>query len=211
MPEKETVFDKRAGSTKDKYYQAIIFPKTGNALSRPGSHFNPDAYSHGGISLQELIIPMIVLKVKEKEKGLLAISGINAASECGESEDLVFSLKLTPVKEKAESIRVDLEAVLGSAGSGGEREVSRQICFVPPGGYQFSGAVKIKSDDATDEERLNGLMERVLTVSVSWREGHHMVRRSCSHRFTVRLNNERVIRRVPSSLGNILGLMPKKG
>lgn len=211
MPEKETVFDKKLKCTKDKYYQSVIFPKTGNALSRPGSHFNPDAYSHGGISLQELIIPMIVLKVKEKEKGLLAMSGIKAADECGESEDLLFSIRLTPTKDKAqESMRVDMEAVLGSTGTGGEREISRQICFVPPGGYEFSASVKLNFDDATDEERKNGVMERVLTVSVSWREGHHVVRRSCSHKFTVRLNNERVIRRVPASLGNILGLMPRK-
>jgi hypothetical protein len=35
------------------------------------------------------------------------------------------------------------------------------------------------------------------------------VRASRTHRFAVQLNAERLIRRVPANLGNILGLAPK--
>jgi hypothetical protein len=52
-------------------------------------------------------------------------------------------------------------------------------------------------------------MERTLTITVSVREGHRTIRKSRTRHFTVRLNSERVIRRVPPNLGNILGLTPK--
>jgi hypothetical protein len=52
-------------------------------------------------------------------------------------------------------------------------------------------------------------MERTLTISVAYREGRRTTRKAQTHAFTVQLNTERVARRVPANLGNILGLMPK--
>src|SRR5262249_35640998 len=64
LPLKETVKVQKTGQTYTKEYKAVVFPRTGYSFSRQGSHYNPDAYSHGGISIQELIIPMLVLRVR---------------------------------------------------------------------------------------------------------------------------------------------------
>ena len=63
--------------------------------------------------------------------------------------------------------------------------------------------------DATTEERKQGVMERTLTLTVSYREGVRIIRKSRAHQFAVRLNPDQVVRRVPAHLGNILGLTPK--
>lgn len=46
-------------------------------------------------------------------------------------------------------------------------------------------------------------------MTVSYRDGRRTVRNSQTCRFSVRLNPEQIVRRVPAHLGNILGLTPK--
>ena len=57
------------GAPVTKQYRAIVFPATGFSFKRQGAPYRPDAYTHGGISLQELIIPMVVLRVKSRKTG----------------------------------------------------------------------------------------------------------------------------------------------
>ena len=52
-------------------------------------------------------------------------------------------------------------------------------------------------------------MKRELTIVVRYSEGGRIKRKLQKQAFAVRLNLERVVRRVPPSLGNILGLTPK--
>jgi hypothetical protein len=63
--------------------------------------------------------------------------------------------------------------------------------------------------DASDEERKVGIMERMLRISVTYREAQRMVRKARTIRFSMRLNSEKIIRRVPAHLGKILGLTPR--
>ena len=52
MPKSETVRVQKTGQTWTKEFKAVVFPKVGFSFSRQGSHYNPDAYSHGGIHPQ---------------------------------------------------------------------------------------------------------------------------------------------------------------
>jgi hypothetical protein len=63
--------------------------------------------------------------------------------------------------------------------------------------------------DASDKERKTGIMERMLRISVTYREAQRMVRKARSIRFSMRLNSEKIVRRVPAHLGKILGLTPR--
>ena len=76
------------------------------------------------------------------------------------------------------------------------------------GGAQVPIAICHKPEEATTEERRAGSMQRVLTVTVSWREGARTARKSRTLAYTVQLNSERVVRRL-GNLGSILGLAPK--
>jgi len=209
MPDSETVKDPKTKATWQKKYASVIFPKTGFALARPNAHFNPDAYSHGGISVQELMIPMAVFKVREKDEGLLILEEIVGPGEVIEGQEAEFHLRLSrsPGAGLFEELRVDVE---GSYAREPEHESLRnQVLYVSYQGAEVIYRLKPDPQDATAEERRQGGMERTLVITLSYREGRRMVRKTRTHRFTVRLNSEQVIRRVPAHLGNILGLTPK--
>jgi hypothetical protein len=221
LPLKETVKVQKTGQTYTKEYKAVVFPRVGYSFSRQGSHYNPDAYSHGGISIQELIIPMVVLRVRPKDEGLIGLDQIEGPKEVLEGQEVVFQLRLGRSAKQSlfeEELRVDVEIEISAprqpGAEPGESEAStttpspRQVCYVGAGGAQVPIAICHKPEEATTDERRAGSMQRVLTVTLSWREGARTARKSRTLAYTVQLSSERVVRRL-GNLGSILGLAPK--
>jgi hypothetical protein len=209
MPDSEIVKDKGTNQNWQKEYASIVFPKTGYALMRPNAHFNPDAYSHGGISIQELMIPMIVLRVKPVEEGLISLDSIVGLNEVLEGEEIEFKMQVNRRgKSKTGELRVDVKA--GYSREPEKKPLPAQVLYVSSKGvevvYRFRPDVK----EATDDERKQGTMKRTLIISVSYRDGGRIASKSQAHQFTVQLNSEQIVRRVPANLGNILGLTQKK-
>jgi hypothetical protein len=210
-------------------YKAVVFPKVGYSFSRNGSPYKPDAYSHGGISIQELMIPMVVMKVKTREKGLLTLDPISGPNEALEGEEVVFRLQLhrTASHKDDEDLAVEVEATCTSLEVGEETSryedaqplnLPRQLLYISSQSterpterpaeviYRF----KPGREQATLSELQHERMKRLLTITISYREGRRTIRKSQSLRFTVLLKSDRVIRRVPSSLGSIMGLTPRQ-
>jgi hypothetical protein len=216
LPEKETVTNPHTGGDYEKQYASVVFPKTGYALARPKSHFNPDAYAHGGISLQEMMIPMVVLRVRSPDEGPLILEAIDGPTELVEGQEVEFRLHLSRRSSGTfafDELRVDLEATVVAEGLSPTDPVSRdlphQVVYVQPAGSDARFAYQLKTDDATDAERKAGSLTRTLTVTATFRDGRKTVRKSRTHPFTVQLKSDQVIRRGIGNLGNILGLTPK--
>ena len=209
MPSEEDAYDKKTNRKWAKEYSSVIFPKVGYSFARtgPGSHFNPDAYSHGGISIQELMVPMACLKVRDKDEGILTLGEIIAPAEVVEGQDISIRLPINLSRISETDLRVDVEA--DCSGGGERRSLSGQVLYVNAQGVEALYSFRPDPADATDDERQGGSMIRTLTMTVSYREGRQAIRNSRTHRFSVRLNSEQIIRRVPAHLGNILGLTPK--
>ncbi len=210
MPASETVIKKKTGQEIKKTFESIVFPKTGFSFSRKGSPYNPDAYSHGGISLQEMLIPMAVLEVKPKEEGVIALEPISGLTETVENETLEFRLQIKRMDTttlKGGDIRVDVSAFLRK--KDGQSTLPDQVLYVPASGAEVLYRVTPQAADADPDELREGVMKRVLTLSVRYREGHRSVQKTATHVFTVQLNPEKLVRRVPTHLGKILGLTPK--
>jgi len=208
LEEKRTI--KKTGQVFHKEYKSIVFPKVGYSFSRQGSHYNPDAYSHGGISIQELVIPMVVLRVKQKEEGILILDSISGPKEAVEGENLEFRLSLNRTDKdvgEGDELRVDIGATYSLEPD--QRPLPPQVLYVPGKGTEVVYRFRPDPNDATVDERKQGMMERTLTITVSYCEGIRIYRKSRTHYFAVRLNSEQVVRRVPAHLGNILGLTPK--
>jgi PglZ domain len=208
-PMRET-WTAKTGAIVNKQYQAILFPKVGYSFSRGGSRYKPAAYGHGGISIQELLIPMVVLQVKAREEELLTLHPINGPKEAVEGEEIEFRMRLTRTagRSKANELRVDVEASYGDDIEQGQGQLPPQVLYVAK---QNEVVYRFRPDhqEATTEEHRQGLMKRELTIIIRYREGNRTIRKLQKYPFAVRLNSERVIRRVPASLGNILGLTPK--
>jgi hypothetical protein len=251
LPKKETIQPKKGAPSYTKEYRAIAFPRVGYAFSRNHAQFNPDAYSHGGISIQELVIPMAVLRVRPKDEGLIALDQIEGPKEVLEGQEAVFQLRLRRTasgerrmgsgERRAENsdlrletgdlfagpqspfaeVRVDVEIEIAAPSRPTEQtETSassfilhpsafpKRVCYVGTGGAQVPITICHKPEEATTDERRAGSMQRVLTVTVNWREGARTARKSRTLAYNVQLNSERVVRRL-GNLGSILGLAPK--
>ena len=218
-PEKRIKIFQPSGFTE--CLQAVVFPKVGYSFSRSGSHYNPDAYSHGGISIQELFIPMVVLRVRARDEGLIAVEQIDGPKEVLEGQEVPFQLQLRRNARQnlfEDEVRVDVEIEIAAprqqSAEPVESEINpatilpRQVCYVGAGGVRVPVSVCHKPEEATMEERRAGSMQRVLTITVSWREAARTARKSRTHIYTVQLNSERVVRRL-GNLGSILGLAPR--
>jgi len=209
LPSEEIAKDRKSRREWKKTYKSIIFPKSGFALSRPDAHFNPDAFSHGGISLDEMLIPMVAMKVRSEKRSLVRLGQIQGPLKVVENEVVRYSLQveLAPGADLDE-LRVEGTASLASGES--EQRIPPQVHFVTRDGLDMAFSFEPDVSDATDEERAAGSMQRALQISVLYHSGDRPIRRSRQVTIVVRLNPERITRRVPAHLGKILGLNPKK-
>lgn len=209
LPAVEDAFDKKAGRSWKKHYASVAFPRVGYAFKRPAgpkaNSFNPDAYSHGGISIQEMLIPMVVLQVKTCEEGLITLDPIAGLAQIVEGEEVEFTMRVRR-NQGGQDLRMDVEATYSHEPD--RFPLPHQIYYVPADGTQIVYRFRPNPDDATVDERREGAMLRTLTITISYKDGRRTVRRSQVFPFTVQLNTDRIIRRV-GSLGNILGLTPK--
>ncbi|MDI9570605.1 MAG: PglZ domain-containing protein [Pseudomonadota bacterium] len=208
MPDSIEAYDRAANRTWQKKYTSIIFPRTGYALARPKSNFNPDAYSHGGISIQEMLVPMLAMRVKAPEEGLLALGAITGPSELIEGEVTEFRMPVQLTQShKNREIRIEVQAVYQN--KEGSASIPNQVQYVSATGGEVVFRFIPDAADASNDERKIGIMERTLRISVTYREGQRTVRKARTIRFSLRLNSEKIVRRVPAHLGKILGLTPK--
>ena len=208
MPDKAEAYDRGTKQSWQKKFESIIFPKMGYALARPKANFNPDAYSHGGISIQEMLIPMLVMRVKAPEEGLLVLRPITGPAELIEGEEVEFRMPIQLTEShKHREVRLEAQAVYQNKES--TPTLSSLVQYISAVGGDVVFRFVPDAADASDEERKTGIMERILRISVTYREAQRTVRKAQSIRFTMRLNPEKIVRRVPAHLGKILGLTPR--
>jgi hypothetical protein len=208
MPDSGEAYDRATKQSWQKKFESIIFPKTGYALARPKANFNPDAYSHGGISIQEMLVPMLAMRVKTPDEGLLVLGSIAGPAELIEGEEAEFKMPVELTEShKHKELRIEVQAVYQNKES--TPALSSLVQYVAAAGGEVVFRFVPDATDASDEERKTGIMERTLRISVTYREAQRMVRKARSIRFSMRLNSEKIVRRVPAHLGKILGLTPR--
>ena len=203
----EEVTDSKSKKPWRKEYRGVLFPRVGYSLGREDERFNPPAYTHGGISLGELVIPMAVLRVRPHQAGLVILEGLVGPARVVEGEEVEFRVRLRPgAGARGEEVRVDLSAAY--ARDAEAPPLPPQVVYVGPQGAEAAWRFRPDPADATPEERRAGEMARTLTVVATYRDGRRTARSVQCCQFTVRLDTDRVVRRV-GNLGNILGLTPK--
>ena len=208
LPASEQAYDRLASRTWDKSFAAIIFPRTGYALARPKSHFRPDAYSHGGISIQEMLIPMVVMRVKAPEEGLLTLGSISGPADIIEGEEAEFRMRVQLAKSyKDKEIRLAAEARY--AAKEDTAPIPRQVQYMSGTGGELTFRFVPDPADASNEELKAGAIQRMLRITVTCREAERTVRKTGTFDFTLHLNPDKIVRRVPAHLGRILGLTPR--
>src|SRR5262249_20591552 len=106
-----------------------------------------------------------------------------------------------------EDLRVDIESSWTNEPD--SVSIPGQVHYLKAGVQVIPLSFRPDAELATEQERKSGRMTRAINVTLQFREGRKTLRRTGTNTFSVRLNLERVVRRVPPALGNILGMTPK--
>ncbi len=209
MPVKTLRIDPNKGQAVKHQFKTIVFPRVGYSFKRPDTPFKPDAFSHGGISLQEMLIPMVVLKAKAQNQGLLTLGPLQGPQEILEGELIEFSAMINNQSLGLFPDDIRVEARAGYVMDSEQCSLPAQVFYVGVTGEQVSFSFKPATEDASMDERRQGTMKRLFTLEISYRDGHRTIRKSRTCWFNVKLNTDRITRRYPSNLSNILGMTPK--
>lgn len=187
----------------------IAFPPVGASFSKPNSHFKPDAYTHGGISMQENMIPMVVLRVRDQDSGALTANISKSPTSVEEGEEIQITVSFSYVDRtviSGDEMKVQLFAYISEKP---DEPISPSITFVPLNtSKEVIFTIKIDPDEASSDERTTGIMNRRFILNYNYLEKGESVRKTISQEFSVRLNAERIVRRV-GKLSTILGLSPR--
>src|SRR5271166_3617610 len=69
-------------------YNHVLFPRPGITLKRPQGPFSPDRYTHGGLSMAECFIPMVVLGPKIAFEPAFELTGIRFEGALTENQPI---------------------------------------------------------------------------------------------------------------------------
>jgi hypothetical protein len=208
LPEKETFTDRATRVTIEKTYSEIIFPRMDYIFGRPQSKFEPYSWIHGGISLQEMIVPMIVLTVKDLEKEQLEIR-YDSNKEFIESPSINLSTKLLFKSKSFKDVKIDIQAYLNSQIS--RDNIGSRIIFLKT--YQeepLTFEYKLEPEKITNEERSTGEIKKQFVITAKYYDGAKEITKNDITDIKIKLNPERIVRRV-GNLGNIIGLSSQRG
>ncbi len=160
--------------------------------------------------MQEMIIPMTVMKIKSGDEGLFVMDPIEGPGEAVEGREIVFTTRIQPAPGKfkrSDEPRVDVETAYGKGGE--QNTLPDQIVYMTSKGETITSAFKPKTESATIEDRRRGMMKMTLSIKAVCHRGGKAHWKKRTVEFTVKLNSDKIIRRVPAHLGNILGLTPR--
>jgi hypothetical protein len=182
----------------------VLFPRPGVTLKRHKGRHNPERYTHGGLSLAECLIPIIVLGPKEKFEPAFDLVGIVFEGILAEGQpiDILISARAkTLVKEE---ILFQLQVDAGSD----DIQPRKEIFSGTDHDYKVRWTPKL--DNPTPEEQQAGKVVKQVTAIASYRWKNRTVKATVHAQVEIQLDTSRIRRRLDSKLDSIMGMVPAK-
>lgn len=185
----------------------VLFPRPGYTLRRPKYHSDPDRYTHGGLSLAECLVPMVVLGPRRADRPALHIERVEQVGSVSEGEELELQITVVPAQIALPETPLTADRSISLTFSRREIPARREVFA----GIKAAYTVRWQPDlaDVTDEERRQGLVVQPVTVILSYREGRETVRLSRTADVRIKLDPTRLRRRVDSKLDFLMGKVPQ--
>lgn len=179
----------------------VLFPRPGYSFRRADGRFDPDRYSHGGISLAECLVPMVVLGPKGQTQGALAIESVRQVGSVSEGEPLTLEVSVVPLAIGLGDIAVTLSF------SRDEIPVQREVFTGSAATYTVRWTPVL--GEITETDRRREVIVQPVTAILTFREGNRTVRLSKTADVRIKLDPTRLRRRVDSKLDLLMGKTPK--
>lgn len=189
-------------SVRNTAFNYVLFPRPGYIFKRPRGPHAPDRYSHGGLSMAECLVPMAVYGPRPAFQPLLQLEGIEQVGSISAGEML------------------ELEIVLKSS-----QHITQEIPFtltfnrqeIPTRKEVFSGSSKAVTvrwspslGEIPAEARQKGDLILPVSVQLAYRDGERLVRASQAVDVRIKLDTNRLHRRLDSKLDLLMGKVPKE-
>lgn len=182
--------------------QFVLFPRPGNMFMREKFGGLPDRYSHGGLSLSECMIPMVVMGPRSADTGVLILDEILQAGTMAEDDPVEINIKVRGRQIITEPLTLSLtfsqqliperkEIFLG---------VEKDFCV------QWKPALP----EFSEADRDRGYVELPVTITLSHRVKEKQYKQSKTIDLRVRIDSTRLHRRIDSKLDLMMGKMPRE-
>jgi hypothetical protein len=183
-------------------FNHVLFPRPGLTLQRPQGRHDPERYTHGGLSLAECMIPMIVLGPKVKFEPAFDLVGIRFEGILSEGQPLdilITARAKTPVKEEV-LIQLQVEAGLDDI------QPRKEVFSGTEHNYRVRWTPKV--DNPTPDEQAKGIVVKQVTAIASYRWQNRTLRATVHGTVEIQLETTRIRRRLDRKLDSIMGMVP---
>ncbi len=183
--------------------QYVHFPRPGYVFRREAYHHNPDRYGHGGLSLAECLIPMVVLGPRRKDQGALFMDALRQVGSVSEGEPLEIEIVVRAYQMVMQDLAITLAFNL--------KEVPA------PRKEIFSGVEQVYRlrwtpilPEITPEQREAGDITFPVTAVLTYAHDGKAYKTSRSTEVRIKVDTTRVRRRLDSKLDLLMGKVPKE-
>jgi hypothetical protein len=184
-------------------FNHVVFPRPGLTLKRHQGQHDPDRYTHGGLSMAECLVPMVVLGPKGLARPPFGLVKVEFEGNPVEGENLEVNLAVTA----RASASIEHEILFQLAADIDDLPARKEIFSGGEQTYRIRWVPKV--DQATADEQKQGRMVRTVTVVASYHWQGRTVRSGISGTIEIKLDSTRIRRRLDSRLDSIMGLVPK--
>jgi hypothetical protein len=183
-------------------FNHVLFPRPGLTLKRHQGRHDPERFTHGGLSLAECMIPVIVPGPKVKFEPAFDLSSIRFEGVPSEGQPLDILLTArarAPVKEEV-LFQLQVDAGLDDIQS------RKEVFSGTEHEYRVRWTPKL--DNPTAEEQKAGKVVKQATAIASYRWNNRTVRTTIHGAIEIQLDATRIRRRLDSKLDTIMGMVP---
>jgi hypothetical protein len=181
--------------------QYVLFPRPGFTLRRKKGRHAPDRYTHGGLSLAECMVPMVVMGPRSEEKPILHIESVQQAGSVSEGEELELKIIVVAMQMALPDMAITLTFSRDEIPT--RREVFRGVRT------KYTVRWTPQLGEITDDDRHQGVVVQPVTVILTYRQDKETVRLSKTTDVRIKLDPTRLHRRVDSKLDLLMGKVPK--
>lgn len=180
----------------------VLFPRPGIMFMRELYGKAPDKYSHGGISLAECMVPMVVMGPKRVDGGMLYLDKIIQVGSMLEDDPVTIEISITSRQFFTDSLAFNLKF--------SHEDISDRKEIFKGSQKVLQVSKKLKLPEMHDEDRERGYLELPLTVTLSHYYKDKEYKESKSIDLRVRIDTTRLRRRIDSKLDLMMGKLPKE-
>ena len=184
-------------------FNHLVFPRPGLTLKRHQGKHDPERYTHGGLSMAECLVPMVVLGPKGVARPPFGLVKLDIEGNPVEGENLEVILVVTA----RASVPMENEILFQLAADIDDLPARKEVFSGGDQTYRIRWVPKV--EQATPDEQKQGKIVRTVTVVASYHWQGRTVRSGVSGTVEIKLDSTRIRRRLDSRLDSIMGLVPK--